>query len=185
MNRRALVRYGGIAAAAVVVAGVAAAAFISMQTPFQLPTASPSSQPCSPQPCADIRGFILWVGDVKVDSRLVSMTLKFQNSSDSTHADPTDIQLIDSAGHSSSAVHDAPACSAWPRTEFNNGATFGPVPECFRPASTAPPLKLHWTPDFGFFCCETDVALQLSWRATREILRRSGCRESARSPRRR
>ncbi len=159
MNRRALLRYVGIGAAAAVVVAVGVAAFISLQTPFQLPTASPSSQPCSPQPCADIRGFILWVGDVKVDSGLVSMTLTFRNSSNSTHVDPSEIQLLDSSGHSSSAIHDVASCTAWPRTEFNNGAQFGPVPECFRPSSASPPLKLHWAPDFGFFCCETDITL--------------------------
>lgn len=159
MDRRALLRYAGIGVAVVVLVTAAVAAFVSMQTPFQLPTASPSSQPCSPQPCADIRGFILWVGGVKVDSGLVTMTLTFRNSSNSTHVDPSDIQLLDSAGHSSNAIHDAPSCAAWPRTDFNNGAQFGPVPECFRPSSTSPPLKLHWTPDFGFFCCETDITL--------------------------
>jgi hypothetical protein len=159
VNRRALLRYAGIGAAVVVVVGVAVAAFISLQTPFQLPTVSPSSQPCSPQPCADIRGFILWVGDVKVDSGVVSMTLTFQNASSSTHADPTEIQLLDSAGKPNDAVHDIAGCTAWPRTDFDNGAKFGPVPECFRPASTSPPLRLHWEPDFGFFCCDTDIAL--------------------------
>ena len=87
------------------------------------------------------------------------MSLTFQNSSNSTHADPSEIQLIDAAGHSNNRVTDAPGCTAWPRTEFNNGAKFGPVPECFRPSSTGPPLKLHWEPDFGFLCCETDIAL--------------------------
>ena len=159
MNRRALLRYAGIGAAVVIVAAVGVAAFISLQTPFQLPTASPSSQPCSPQPCADIRGFILWVGDVKVDSGVVSMTLTFRNSSNSTHADPSEVQLVDSAGNPSGAIHDAPSCTAWPRTEFNNGAQFGPVPECFRPSSTSPPMRLHWAPDFGLFCCETDITL--------------------------
>jgi len=33
------------------------------------------------------------------------------------------------------------------------------VAECFRPASTSPPLGLHWTPDFGPFCCETFIGL--------------------------
>ena len=101
----------------------------------------------------------MWVGDVKIDSGLVSMTLTFRNSSNSTHADPSEIQLLDSAGHSTSAIHDAPSCTAWPRTEFNNGTQFGPVPECFRPSSTSPPLRLHWAPDFGLFCCETDITL--------------------------
>jgi len=33
------------------------------------------------------------------------------------------------------------------------------VPECFRPSTTDAPLKLHWTPDMGLFCCETDIVL--------------------------
>lgn len=154
-----MIRYAAIGAGIVVVVTVALAAFVSMQKPFQLPTSSEPSASCSPDPCADVRGFILWVSDVKVDSGLVSMTLTFQNSSNSTHADPSEIQLISGNGPPNNRVTDAPGCTAWPRTEFNNGAKFGPVPECFRPSSTTPPLHLHWAPDFGFFCCETDVLL--------------------------
>ena len=154
-----MIRYAAIGAGVVVVVTVALAAFVSMQKPFQLPTSSQPSATCSPEPCADVRGFILWLGNVKTDSGLVTMTLTFRNSSNSTHADPGEIQLIDAAGRSSDRVTDAAGCTEWPRTEFDNGATFGPVPECFRPASAAPPLKLHWTPDFGLFCCETDIAL--------------------------
>ena len=162
MRREALIRYGAIGAGAAVVLAVAVAAFISLQQPFQLPTSSQPSATCSPKPCANVRGFILWVSDVKVDSGLVSMNLTFQNSSASTHADPSEIQLIDSTGSPNERVTDTAACTAWPRTEFNNGNQFGPVPECFRPSSTGPPMKLHWAPDFGFFCCETDIALTLS-----------------------
>ena len=160
MRRETLLRNLGIAAGAVVVLAVAVAAFVSMQPgSFHLPTSSQPSAHCSPQPCANVRGFILWVGGLKVDSGLVTMTLTFQNSSNSTHADPSEIQLIDSAGKPNNRVTDAPGCTAWPRTEFNNGATFGPVPECFRPSSTGPPLRLHWEPDFGFLCCETEIPL--------------------------
>jgi len=159
MDRRALIRFGAIGAGAVLVVAVAVAAFISLQQPFGLPNSSQPSASCSPRPCANVRSFQLWISDLKVDSGLVSMQLTFQNSSNSTHVDPGEIQLIDSAGHSSNRVTDAAGCTAWPRTDFNNGAKFGPVPECFRPATTAPPLKLHWAPDFGFFCCETDIAL--------------------------
>ncbi|HET9410626.1 MAG TPA: hypothetical protein VFO75_01970, partial [Candidatus Dormibacteraeota bacterium] len=95
----------------------------------------------------------------KVDSGLVSMELTFRNSSPATHADPADLELIDSLGHNDSPVYDAPGCTHWPRTDFSNGAQFGPVPECFRPSSTNPPLRVHWTPDMGLFCCETDITL--------------------------
>ncbi len=159
MTRDRLLRYVAIGAGVVVVTAIAVAAFVSMEHPFQLPTVSPSPLPCSPQPCADIRGFQLWVSDLKIDSGLVSMQLTFRNSSNSTHADPSEIQLIDSTGHPNQRVTDASGCTAWPRTDFNNGAQFGPVDECFRPATTGPPLKLHWEPDFGFFCCETEITL--------------------------
>ena len=159
MRRDRLIRYLAIAAGIVVVLAVAVAAFVSMQGPFQLPTSSQPSATCSPQPCADVRGFTLWVGDVKTESGLVSMTLTFRNSSNSTHVDPSEIQLISGNGPPNNRVTDAPGCTAWPRTEFNNGAEFGPVPECFRPSSTTPPLHLRWEPDFGPFCCETDVLL--------------------------
>ena len=44
---------------------------------------------------------------------LVSMQLTFRNSSAATHADPEDLQLVDSQNHVTSAVHDAPPCAAW------------------------------------------------------------------------
>ena len=159
MRRDALIRYAAIGAGVAVVLVVAVAAFISMQRPLNLPTTSQPSANCTPQPCANVRGFILWVANVKVDAGVVTMTLTFRNSSNATHADPTEIQLIDSAGRPINRVTDATGCTAWPRTEFNNGAQFGPVPECFRPSRTAPPMKLHWEPDFGFLCCETDIPL--------------------------
>jgi hypothetical protein len=159
VRRELLIRYAAIGAGAAVVVAVAIAAFLSMQQPFQLPTASPTTSPCAPHPCADVRGFNLWVSNLKIDSGVVSMQLTFRNSSASTHADPSEIQLIDSTGHPNQRITDAPGCTAWARTDFNHGAQFGPVAECFRPSSTDPPMKLHWEPDFGFFCCETDIAL--------------------------
>jgi hypothetical protein len=99
------------------------------------------------------------VTDLKIDGGLVSMQLRFQNSSNSTHADPSDISLIDSQKVGNVPFYDAPGCTHWPRTEFADGASFGPVPECFRPSSTAPPLSLNWTPDFGAFCCEVQIPL--------------------------
>ncbi len=159
MKRHQLIRFGAIGAGALVVIAVGVVAFESLQTPFQGPAPAQQSA-CSPRPCANVRGYILWVSDLKVEAGLVSMQLSFRNSSPSTHADPADIQLVDSQQHASAAVHDAPGCTAWPRTDFNNGTRFGPVPECFRPSSTNPPLKLHWSPDMGFFCCATDIVLE-------------------------
>jgi hypothetical protein len=161
VSRRRLLQYAGIGAGVVVVLGVAAAAFVSLKVPFDTtPSGGSSTEACQPQPCANVRGFILWVTDLKTDGRLVTMQLRFQNSSSSTHADPADISLTDSQNAGNTPVYDAPGCTHWPRTEFNNSATFGPVPECFRPFSTAPPLRLRWTPDFGPFCCETEISLE-------------------------
>ena len=152
-------KYAAIGAGIVLVVAVAVAAFLSLQSPFQPATSATSPTPCTPTPSADVRGYILWVSDLKVESGLVSLQLTFRNSSAATHADPADIQLIDAQGRNSSPVYDVPGCASWPRTDFNNGAEFGPVAECFRPSSTDPPLKLHWTPDMGFFCCDTDIVL--------------------------
>ena len=87
------------------------------------------------------------------------MQVMFLNSSDSTHASPEDLQLLDSKQHSSGLITDSPGCKTWDRHVFNNGAKFGPVMFCFRVNAPAPPLVLRWTPDFGLFCCQTDVAL--------------------------
>lgn len=142
------------------VIAVGVAAFESLQTPFQPASTGPGSGACAPTPCANVRGYILWVNDLKVDSGLVSMQLTFRNSSQATHADPADLQLIDHQGNPNTAVYDAPGCTQWPRTDFSNGAQFGPVSLCFRPSSTEPPLKLHWQPDMGVFCCAADITLE-------------------------
>lgn len=160
MPRQRLITYAAIGAGVAVVVAVGIAAFLSLQSPFQAPTNPSGTTSCDPHPCIDVRGYSLWVSDLKVESGLVTMNIKFRNASSATHADPADIQLVDSQNRSSRAIHDAPGCSAWPRTDFGNGATFGPVPECFRPASTSPPLTLHWSPDMGFLCCDVDLVLQ-------------------------
>jgi len=144
VRRGRLIQYAAIAAAIVVVVAVGVAAFMSLQTPYQAPTAQSETTPCNPMPCVDVRGYILWVSNLKIDTGLVSMQLTFRNSSSATHADPADLQLIDSTGHSNKAVHDALGCTPWPRTDFKDGAQFGPVPECFRPTSTSPPMRLQW-----------------------------------------
>jgi len=159
VTTKRLLQYLAIGVGAVLVLGVAVAAFVAMKAPLRLPTAAPSTLPCTPQPCANVRGFTLWVSDVKIEGELVGMRLTFKNSSNSTHVDPTEIQLIESSGRPNQRVTDVSGCAAWPRAEFDNGALFGPVDECFRPSSTGPPLRLHWEPDFGPFCCETEILL--------------------------
>jgi hypothetical protein len=159
MTRPQLLRYAAIGAGAVVVLAVAVLAFQALRTPFQPATSAPSSGPCSPQPCANMRGYILWVTDLKIDSGVVMLHVKFQNSSNSTHAEPDDMSLIDRTNQTFPPVFDPPGCTHWARTDFNNGKTLGPEPMCFRPSTAEPPLSLQWTPDEGFFCCETRIPL--------------------------
>jgi hypothetical protein len=94
-----------------------------------------------------------------VTGDVVSMLVVFKNSSDSTHASPEDLQLIDSKQNTSALITNSPGCNTWNRHEFNNGAQFGPVNVCFRVSSTAAPLVLRWSPDFGLFCCRADIKL--------------------------
>src|SRR5690348_14310220 len=94
VTRPQLLRFAAIGAGAVVVLAVAVAAFEALRTPFQPATSAPSSGPCAPQPCANMRGYILWVTDIRTDNGLVILHVKFQNSSNSTHAEPDDMSLI-------------------------------------------------------------------------------------------
>ena len=159
MTTRRLLQFAAIGGGLILVLGIAVAAFASMKVPFTPPTVVASSAPCAPQPCANVRGFQLWVSALNVQDGVVSMKLTFKNSSNSTHADPADIQLIDSTGRPNPRVTGGTGCTAWPRTEFAHGAQFGPVDECFHPSNTNPPMRLHWEPDFGPFCCETQIPL--------------------------
>lgn len=160
MNRR-LLGYVAIGAGLLVVGTVAVLAYQSLQVPYQPPTVS-SPVPalgCTPAPCADLHGYILWVNNLDIQPAMVTMQVTFRNSSDATHASPADLQLIDSAHNAYQPIFDAPACTQWSRHEFNHGATYGPLVVCFRPSTVAPPLVLRWSPDFGFVCCQTDIKL--------------------------
>jgi len=159
-NRR-LLTYVAIGAAVLVVGTVAVLAYQSLQVPYQAPTVS-SPRPaldCTPAPCANLQGYTLWVTNLDVQPGLVTMDIYFRNSSSSTHASPQDLQLIDSQQHSVPLVFSTPGCAPWSRHQFDRGATFGPLAICFRVGSTAPPLILRWSPDFGFVCCKTDILL--------------------------
>lgn len=152
-----------VAGAGLLIAGIVVfAAFTALRAPISSNLATPSPRPCSPAPCADVQGYRLWISNVQVQGGLVRMTLRFQNSSASTHASPEDVELLDSGSHVSGIVTDAAGCHTWPRHEFANGAMFGPIDVCFRIASIKPPLSLRWTPDLGFFCCDTTVSLPSS-----------------------
>jgi hypothetical protein len=160
MNRR-LLTYSGIGAAVLVAGTVAVLGYQALQVPYQAPTVG-SPRPalgCTPAPCANLQGYTLWVTNLSVQSNLVTMEVTFRNSSDSTHASPEDITLIDSHNRPSPAIFDAPDCTHWSRHEFSHGATYGPLVMCFRAITTTPPLVLRWSPDFGFVCCQTDLKL--------------------------
>ena len=156
----------GIFIALGVVAGVAVAVLIgllayqSLRVPLK-PSNNGYLAPenCSPGPCANLQGFSVWISNVRVEGTLVRMQVKFQNSSRATHASPEDMTMIDSARHISPIVTDAADCQTWKRHDFNNGATFGPMDICFRVYSATPPFILHWAPDLGAFCCETDIKI--------------------------
>ena len=140
-----------------VVAGlVALFAFESLQVPPVTNSTNLTPENCSPGPCANVQGFTLWVSNVHIEGDLVTMQVRFRNSSSSTHASPEDLQLIDSSRHSSGLVTGGTDCNTWTRHEFANGAYFGPIDVCFRVTSSDPQFTLHWTPDLGLFCCETD-----------------------------
>lgn len=160
MGRRLLLGIGilgGLVAAGV----VAYAAYVALQTPLLAsPNASKVTENCSPGPCANVQGYVLWISNVRVDNNLVRMTVKFQNSSSATHASPEDLQLIDAARHSSTPISDANGCNTWVRHEFSHsGDSFGPIDICFRVTNPAPPFILRWSPDEGAFCCETDIKI--------------------------
>lgn len=163
MGRRLLIS-AAVVVALIVAAVVAAAAYTALKSPL---TASNNSnlspENCSPGPCANLSGDQLWVSNVSVTNDLVHMTVKFQNSSSSTHTSPEDLQLIDAARRSSIPVTDVSGCNTWTRHEYKNkGDTFGPIDICFRVTNTAPPFLLRWSPDIGAFCCETSLRIDLS-----------------------
>jgi hypothetical protein len=119
-----------------------------------------SSEPCAPQPCLSLQGYKLWISNVAESNGVLQMQVVFQNSSSATHADPADLRLIDAKKQSYRYIQDAPGCSHWSRTEFANGARYGPVTMCFRPDSLAAPLTLEWNPDMGLVCCTADVRIK-------------------------
>jgi hypothetical protein len=157
---RRLVTLGAVALGLVVAAVVGLIAYQALHAP--IPASGNNAltpENCSPGPCADVQGYKLWVSGVTVTGDLVSMQVKFQNSSTSTHSAPEDLQLIDASRHSSGLVTDAAGCNTWTRHEFANGAMFGPINICFRVGSATRPFILKWSPDFGLFCCETDIKI--------------------------
>ena len=162
MARRLLVSLA-VVVGLMVAAVVAGTAYLALKAPLQSnPNSNLTPQACSPGPCADVQGYTLWISNVHVDNDLVRMTVKFKNSSQSTHASPEDLTLTDSVRHSSGLVTGVAGCNTWERHQFNNGQTFGPIDICFRVNSTTPPFTLRWAPDLGAFCCEQDITISPS-----------------------
>jgi len=161
VDGRRLLAYGGLGAALLIVLTVAVLAYQSLASesrPAPASSPAPAAGGCTPAPCANVQGYTLWVSNLRLTSNVVTMQITFKNSSDSTHAAPEDLELIDSRRQVSRPVFNAPGCTPWSRHEFGNGATYGPLTVCFEVSTTAPPLVLRWSPDFGF-CCRTDIKL--------------------------
>lgn len=160
MGPRRLLTAAGVVAGLLAAALIAGGAYMALKAPL---TSNPNSnlQPdsCSPGPCANLNGYVIWISNVSVQNDIVRMSVKFQNSSGATHAAPEDLQLIDQGRRSSIPITDAPGCKSFARHEFSGGATFGPVDVCFRVSDATPPFILHWTPDMGTFCCEHDITI--------------------------
>jgi len=147
---------GGLIAAAF----IGAAAYQALRTPVHVADNSTlTPENCTPGPCVDLKGYTLWVSDIKFEGDLVRMTVKFRNSSTATHASPEDLHLIDAGRRQNIPVTDVAGCKTWTRHEFRNGALFGPIDICFHVSNTTRPFILHWTPDLGPFCCEASLRI--------------------------
>jgi hypothetical protein len=147
-------------AAGILLAILGTVAFIALAQGVAPGGSVVKSLACSPKPCLDVQDYTMWVSDVTVADGIVRMNVTFRNSSAATHASPEDLQLVDANTQSSPAIQDPPGCTHWQRTEFNNGAKLGPLTICFRPASTASPLTLRWSPDLGLICCQADLKIR-------------------------
>jgi hypothetical protein len=159
MARRLLITLG-VVVALIVAAVIAGTAYTALKAPLSLSSQTPlTPENCAPGPCTDVQGYTIWVSSVHLDNDIVHMTVKFKNSSTATHAAPEDLTLIDSERRQGQPIGDSPGCKIFARTDFSNGATFGPVNVCFRVVNTSPPWILHWSPDVGAFCCQKDLTI--------------------------
>ena len=160
MRQRKAVRLLVFGVGALVVAFIGVAAVVSMSQGVATGGSASPSLACSPKPCLDLQNFTMWVSNVSEADGVVRMEVTFRNASDATHADPSDLELVDAKNETTRAIQDGPGCTHWSRSEFANGAKLGPLTICFRPATTAGPLTLRWTPDMGFFCCKADFKIK-------------------------
>jgi hypothetical protein len=105
-QRAALVALG-----AVVLAGVGVVAFEQLTGEKLGLAPQGQSSTCSPQPCLNLQNYTLWVSNVTESEGIVRMQITFRNASDSTHAAPEDLQLIDNHHQSSTSVQDPSGCT--------------------------------------------------------------------------
>jgi hypothetical protein len=115
---------------------------------------------CSPQPCLNVQNYTLWVSHMTESAGVLRMQVTYRNSSSATHASPEDLRLSDAQHHDTPSIQDPPGCTHWSRTEFANGARYGPITVCFRPTSLTAPLTLNWSPDLGLICCNADLRIK-------------------------
>ena len=143
-----------------VAALIAGGAYMALKAPLGAkPNSNLAPENCSPGPCTNLNGYTIWISNVKVTNDVVRMTVKFQNSSSSTHAAPEDLTLIDASRRQSIPITDSAGCTTFARHDFSGGAYFGPLNLCFRVSNATPPFILHWTPDLGAFCCQRDIQI--------------------------
>jgi len=159
MGRRLLLSLG-VVVALIVAAVIAGGAYTALKSPLQTkPNSNLTPENCSPGPCTNLNGYTIWLSKIHVDKDVVYVTVKFQNSSTSTHASPDDLVLIDSERRQSGPATDVVGCKSFTRHDFNKGAIYGPLDLCFRVTNTTPPFILHWSPDVGAFCCQHDITI--------------------------
>ena len=134
--------------------------YTALKNPLQTkPNSNLTPENCSPGPCTNLNGYTIWVSNIHLDKDIVHLTVKFKNSSTSTHASPEDLVVIDAERRQSSPATDVPGCKSFARHEFSKGETYGPIDLCFRVTDTTPPFILHWSPDLGAFCCQHDLTI--------------------------
>lgn len=124
------------------------------------PGGAAPAPPCSPQPCADAQGYRVQVSSLEVGAGLVRLQVSFTvRGRDRMHAEPMDFALVSADGRHVDPSFDTAGCDRWPRTQIPDGGGLGPRTLCFRPASTAAPLRLLWQPDEGLVCCSEGIDL--------------------------
>lgn len=91
------------------------------------------------------------LGTLADGNRLLAMQVAFRNAGSATYrASRTDFQLIDAAGETHVADTPVAQCAPWVDTQVVPGATYGPLPLCFRSAGGQAPTTLVWQPDVAF-----------------------------------